>query len=268
MEHWQNGSWSGKFSLKNNKIKHPEVKFPVGANLYLGYGPIGYQTGKGETVKMQHGIAPDETNTLQLDCPDDFKTIIQLAAWFGTLGSRSRNGWGSLLIQGEDIKDTGALLAGTPEILHKASRPLNECLHLDWPHALGRDDKGLLIWRSEDFIDWQQAMKYLAEIKIAFRTKLPVNGGFQYRHLLAYPVTHHTVNSWPNQARLANQLRFKVVKHDGNYYALAFHLPTALPQKLAKKLGHLVPSEQQQCQVWQQVHRVLDGQMNRIGGAA
>jgi len=280
---WKNGTKKNWNPLE--KVCHPEVDLShignphakekayckshdkhhkISADVYLGFGPVGLRG-----LDKAPCVDPGDSNTLHVMGDDQVMQAAQLAAWFGTLGSRSRNGWGSLLIQGDGVVDVGALLDDKTEALREVSRPLDECMKLDWPHAFGSDGR-LLIWISKPFNDWQPAMKHLAETKIAFRTALPVNSGFQDRHLLAYPVTHHTVNGWGNQARLANQLRFKVVKHNGYHYALVFHLPCALPQELAKKLGHSAPSEQQQCQAWQQVHRVLDddNQMSRIGGAA
>jgi len=37
--------------LSNTKVEHPEVKFPVDAALYLGYGPVAYEKGKGGSIE-------------------------------------------------------------------------------------------------------------------------------------------------------------------------------------------------------------------------
>jgi len=269
---WEQGGF--KENLKDTKVKHPEVKFPVGSALYLGYGPINYKKGKGTVVKMPHAIAPDDTNTLRFGFPTEngLEEAVQLAAWFGALGSRSRNGWGSCQFRGTGIESSGALLHGS-EIFRKTlpnvTRPLPECLKLDWPHAFGSDNKGMLIWKTQPFDDWQQAMKRLAEIKIAFRTRLSVNGGFQDRHLLAYPVTHHNDTEWGGQARLANQIRFKVVCSRSKYVGLIYHLPCDIPSDLKKKLHH-PPSQADQLHIWQNVHHILDldDQLHRIGGVS
>ena len=144
----------------------------------------------------------------------------------------------------------------------------------EWPHAIGRDQKALLLWKTkESFGTWSDAIKELAETKIAFRTSLKFtgpSGPFALRHLLAYPVTKHSVAKWGNQSRLANQLRFKVVQQaDNRYVGLAFHLACGLPRELLEKLDknerdRLTPAYQGQ--IWQQVHRVLDQQMTRIQG--
>lgn len=43
LEHWH----AGKMTALDNdpKVTHPEVKFPVGSQLYLGYGPLIFQQG-------------------------------------------------------------------------------------------------------------------------------------------------------------------------------------------------------------------------------
>ncbi len=263
---WEQGGF--KENLKDAKAKHPEVKFPVGSALYLGYGPIGYEKGKGTVVKMPHSIAPGDTNTLRLGFPlaNNLEKSVQLAAWFGTLGSRCRNGWGSIVFAGDGIDSMARLLDGEADVARFCC-PLENCLRLDWPHAFGSDHRGMLIWKTQPFNDWQQAMKRLAEIKIAFRTHLNVNGGFQDRHLLAYPVTHHSVHEWGNQTRLSNQMRFKVVYHRNKYIGLIFHLPCDIPADLKKRLHH-PPSHTDQMRIWQKTHQVLDKELHRIGGAS
>ena len=69
---------------------HPEVKNPVGTGVYLGFGPV-------TTQSMRHAIAPDApAPTFKLRCPESeansLRKAMQLAAWFGTIGSRARNG--------------------------------------------------------------------------------------------------------------------------------------------------------------------------------
>jgi len=272
LQAWPKGNFTGQ--LKDSKVTHPEVKFPVGSALYLGYGPIGYKKGKGTVVNMSNAIAPSDSNALKLGFPAGkcLEESAQLSAWFGTLGSRSRNGWGSCQFRGKEIESIGALLHGSGicrEILQNVSRPLVDCLQLEWPHAIGTDAQGLLIWKTQAFDDWQQVMKLLAEVKIAFRTNLNVNGGFQDRHLLAYPVTHHGTELG-NQTRIANQIRFKVVCSRNKYFGLVFHLPCDIPSALKSKLKQ-PPSIEKQLRIWQQVHQILDkkdNQMHRLGGAS
>jgi len=196
----------------------------------------------------------------------------QLIHWFGTLGGRSRNGWGSFLLENE-AKKLGSIdqLNRENPILNEITRPLRQCLELEWPHALGKsDDNKLLIWKTKiSFDNWRDAMKELARIKIAFRTALKFTkpkGEVDRRHLLAYPVTHHQVNSWGNQSRLANQLRFKVIADNNQFIGIAYHLPCSIAKELYDALGHADRQwiNEQQLSVWQTVHQKLDAEMQRI----
>jgi len=235
----------------------------IDADVYLGFGPVGLR-GLGKKPCISAG----SKNNMTIAGMTGVEKAVQLAAWFGTLGSRCRNGWGSCQFRGTGIESSGALLHGSEifrETLPNVTRPLSECLRLDWPHAFGSDNQGVLIWKTQAFDDWQQAMKRLAEVKITFRTSLKVNGDFQDRHLLAYPVTHHSVHAWGNQARLANQIRFKVVCNRSKYVGLIFHLPCDIPSELKKRLHH-PPSQADQLHIWQSVHQILDNELCRLGG--
>ncbi len=151
------------------KVIHPEVKFPVGSQLYLGYGPLDFKMG----VKHSPAIKAEEKNQLTLIHPKKdaatFEQVMQLINKFGTLGGRSRNGWGSIDIQSNSVEGNHILNA-EKLLLHSITRPLSECLKLDWPHAIGTDDQGLLIWHTPERDNWQLVIKDLAQTKIKFRT--------------------------------------------------------------------------------------------------
>lgn len=244
-------------------LHHPEVKVPVQPDLYLGFGPI---TTKARRSALAAGAHAD----LRIVAPADFPLtdLTRLISWFGTLGSRSRNAWGSLIIR--DVP-----LPGKDEaLLARIAKPLDACLKQDWPHALGHDNKRLLVWRTLPCTDWREAMKELAKVKIAFRTQFKFNGGEPHRelhprHLLAYPVTKHGYANWKNTDRLANQLRFKILREGRQFIGLAFHLPCRLPDELANRLAQADRGRlrQQELEVWRAVHAVLDSKMTRLGGA-
>lgn len=148
-------------------------------------------------------------------------------------------------------------------------RDVKACLTLDWPHAIGEDAKGALVWESpKSFTDWQEAMKFLAQTKIGFRTYLGFTTGkgsqrVEARHIVAYPVTNHDVRVWGGQARLANQLRFKLFRDTaGQLRARIYHTPHKCPLPSGM-------SEAQELAVWQQIHTWLDqqGSLQRLGAA-
>lgn len=262
------------------RVQHPEVGDggrPVDAELYLGYGALEYAK---ETRSTQLGTskssgakrtAIDEKSSaeLRLMCPaeyeSDLRSALQLVGWFGTLGSRARNGWGSLQLS----ETTGAQSAmQSSDAISSYLRPLADCLKLEWPHAIGTDARGPLVWNTSPMANSRDAMRELARLKIAFRTQgAPFpnakSGDIQSRHVIAYPVTNHVVSAWGNQARLANQIRFKVIKMGmDKHVGVIVHLPCKMPDELVALLrGATIPAE---LSVWQSVHRVLDDPNNKL----
>jgi len=264
LAHWREGSCKS-WPASENRVRHPEVKDRntgqprlVGSELYLGYGPLLFQQGS-TRLKANAALQAGEDNQLKLVLPDDEQAAlaraITLAHWFGTIGGRSRNGWGSLLWQAEGNTPLAEL---TCSALEKTDclRALADCLALDWPHAIGHDDRPL-VWRSRaTFRNWREAIKFLAQTKIAFRTQFDFNTGWnsprvEPRHVLAYPVTKHSVGQWGNNARLANTLRFKLHHEPDGLRALIYHTPCkpTLPHGKVNLLD-----------TWQRVHRFLDKQ--------
>lgn len=271
LKHWHEGKltrWE-----PDNGVQHREVGRNVGAQLYLGYGPLAYDKEQRATVfkdKANAALQAGETNTLSIAWPETAISIplaLQLIDWFGTFGGRSRNGWGSLSLGLDPLSDNH-------RYLNAILRDLRACLRsdgsfvIDWPHAIGMDTRGPLIWESaQTFPDWKAAMTFLAKTKIGFRTKLNFVGGqphrqAQDRHLLAYPVTNHAIGGMSRDARLANQLRFKLFRDaQGKLRARIFHTPHASPLPMPNL---------DQLAIWQTVHQWLDAQTNlqRLGGQA
>ncbi|BCW93610.1 MAG: hypothetical protein KatS3mg007_1504 [Thermoanaerobaculum sp.] len=315
-------SWTpGKMSSWQNdpKISHPEVGMPVGAHLYLGYGPLTFKDGH-TALKAPPALSPRETATLSLYFPETVATpygnlrvgahlqlAFRLLRAFGTIGGRSRNGWGSVdcePYQEHDgaphnaVAESGASLSllELDQMLLKCSREfsrsLEDCLKLDWPHAIGVDTTGVLVWRSrKPWSSWEQAMEFIATLKIALRTGLAPftknsdlsNPVVDLRHIFAYPVTNHGVLEWSERdkmgnpkptksrklrqtERFANQLRFKVHRVQGGYVVVAVHIPHRVPDVLLRKLR---PQDQQflrseELKLWRKVHQYLDRDANLV----
>lgn len=257
---------------------HPEVKNPVGTAVYLGFGPV-------TTHSNRHAIAPDSPAvTLKLRFPaseaDTLHKTMQLVAWFGTLGSRARNGWGALHMECEGLLEFDGLCdskLADQAPLRSLTDSLTDRLAADWPHAFGLCVDGRpAVWRvvaGRDtkegkylgFNTWREVLERLAALKIGFRTQFKFNGGAPHsrvedRHVLAYPVTNHGLAGLPN-ARLASQMRFKVAKNkEGKYFGLITHLPCAMPQAFFKPANVRPPEIKHQIEVWQQVHDFLNAQ--------
>jgi len=267
---WHDGICK-KWEAGEPRVTHPEVKDrntgnarTVGAELYLGYGPLISQ--QGTQLKTGAALQAKDSNTLKIAHPeahsDELIRALTLAHWFGTIGGRSRNGWGSLAWQALD--GSPALPALSREGLQQTGcvRPLTRCLDLDWPHAIGSDGKGVLVWQGKQtFPNWREAMKFLAQTKIDFRVELGFNTGdnsprVEPRHVIAYPVTKHHVGQWGRNVRLANTLRFKLqAETDGTLRALIYHTPCkpTLPHHGIDLLD-----------TWQQVHRHLDASVQLV----
>lgn len=207
---------------------------------YLGFGPLSREQITKRAIKQ------NENALLRLACPaahaDTVRKTLHLIDAYGTLGGRSRNGWGSVAIAGDFDAST-------------VTRPWHEALTLDWAHALGCDNQGPLVWRAAARKDWTRAMLDLADVKKSLRKELPVDGKPpDERHWLAYPVTDSNVPAWGKDARLPNSLRFKVRQNTrGWYYGLVFHMPCRPPREPFDPK----PSELER--VWTKVHRHLDG---------
>lgn len=240
---------------KGPDITHPEVKQLVGAYLYLGYGPVPGRTALMPTpAKAQWTIAFEEADPAIVGA-------LQLISWFGTIGSRSRNAWGSLQLSGADLQafdesKVAPKLAGL-----RVLRPLSDCLRENWPSAIAEDDGGPRIWLSAAHFDnWQSAMKALAEEKIPLRTRFKFErpAGLEKRHLFALPVTKHPVNGESN-LRWASQLRFKVIRSAGQLKLLCFHVPAWLdPSRIGLQAAGALGQAAPQGQFWREVSNALD----------
>jgi len=255
LSQWSEGKET-QWSSQDAQVQHPNVhdrdgrQKPVGAQLYMGFGPLIYE--RGTSLKGRAAIQAAEQAELSIAFPDEHAELIihalQLMNLYGTVGGRSRNGWGSYSLehtQGEQSHNS-----------KPTSQTLAKCLSADWPHALGADSQGVLIWQTTPHKDWAGLMKTLAQIKIALRTQFVFKTGKtanpEDRHWLSYPVTNHSVTSWGNNARLPNTLRFKVrPTTDGQLVGVIFHMPHKPPAEFGSTPQTLE-------RIWRQVHTHLD----------
>lgn len=261
LSHWDEGKF--KDWPRHGTVQHPEVAAPVGSDLYLGFGPLVYDRDKRSTaLKANAAIQAGDSATLSLAVPDQHAgamgTALALMNLYGTLGGRSRNGWGSFSLTPAD-EHTPVL----PNPLQGALlQPWQDALRQDWPHAIGSDSQGPLIWQTRPFADWPQLMQELARLKVGLRTQQAFqfpqahpDGQIHDRHWLSYPVTTHKVWAWDkNNARLPNSLRFKVRPAPGDaqkVIGVVFHVPCQPPPAFQ-------PEPQSLRRVWQQVHAFLD----------
>ncbi len=255
--HLKKSEWPADATVTHLEVKNREGKpVPVGSALYQGFGPLIYDNQRRTTtLKAGAAIQAGESATLSLAVPEEYAPRIEhalsLMDRYGTLGGRSRNGWGSFSLT--PLKYTPAL-NGAPVL-----RPWNHALALDWPHAIGADETGPLIWQTKPFDGWQALMKELAIIKIGLRTQFIFATGKgaaqpEERHWLSYPVTNHSVAPWGGNARLPNSLRFKVraaPEQPQKLVGVIFHVPCLPPAAFR-------PDPQAITKTWRTVHALLD----------
>lgn len=268
-------------SIPHQEVKDRATGRPVAVStaVYLGFGPV-------TTHASRNAIAPaGNPVTFKLRCPESeaaaLRKTMQLIAWFGSIGSRARNGWGSLHIEGEGVLGLEGLCDSklaeqAPTRSLKAA--LSDRLASEWPHSVGlcADDRPA-VWRVfsertqneqnqtifKGFKDWKSVLERLAELKIGFRTQFKLNSGAPHnmvedRHVLAYPITNHALAGLPN-ARLASQMRFKVNRNkEGKYFGLITHLPCAMPRAFFDRSTVTQLPVNDQIDVWSQVHAFLN----------
>lgn len=261
LSRWDAGKLTSWKSI--GTVTHPEVKnkegqiVSVGSDLYLGYGPLTFQNGT--ALKKNAAIQSGEEALFSLAFPEEYTQELETALWlvdrYGTLGGRSRNGWGSLTLTPADDKTTVL----KDSLGTHLARDWQQALALDWPHAIGSDGSPL-IWQTEACTDWQAVMKRLAEIKISLRTQFTFTTGKdaaapEERHWLSYPVTNHNIKTWREREkgdfRLPNSLRFKIRQDEnGKMRGVIFHVPCKPPVQFR-------PDNKELKTVWQQVHQYL-----------
>ena len=264
--------WPKQFA---NVTTTRDCKGKVSSDLYLGFGPILAPSRKKsrKSVALAHkAIQPSQKATLSIrarGCGDEEQCLVdamRLAHLFGTLGSRSRNGWGSLHARPIEEADRRPLC----QLLAAVTRPLDGCLSSDWASALGADERGrLLVWvTKEPMTDWEAAVDQFARILVAVRRvakdyhpSRPANG-LNGIHLLGYPAGNKwKLTAWGDDRRLASQLKFKLVCLEGHLKGIVFHTPCDIPKPLKDKLKD--PNDidwlrNNQVSVWQAVHKWLD----------
>ncbi len=287
---WPGGAMEYVPTTKNGKGS-------VRSDVYLGFGPVSPEKKKeGRPITIRGAIGTDQEAVLRF-LPErlyklkpsdadmsDLHDTVQLMAWFGTLGSRSRNGWGALALSAKpDTPQVSAWPSKADALLTRVGRKWTDCLQLDWPHALGYAGGVPLIWISQPYQDWRQALGCLANIRVEIRSVAksfsgPENiGGI---HLLSYPAgdkwtLRQLSKGQPRrenqEGRLATQLRFKVVNTPGGkVVAMVFHMPHRFPDELMGRLstGQQTWLRANEQAVWQEIHSVLNrsSRLDPLGG--
>ncbi|NCC26004.1 MAG: hypothetical protein EOM25_12555 [Deltaproteobacteria bacterium] len=265
------------FSVKDTlpsigKIEHPEVKgksgnpIMVDRLLYLGYGPVNQEKVNGKyTLVTRRFIQPGSKAAFSLHIPKTQKKTLEqtlsLVHLLGTIGGRSRNGYGSLALSGGGFHPT---LDQSASLEFKA---VMTDQGRKYPHALGRDDQGLLCWEYTAGKTWEDVFRVFSELYMKTRTSLPFTkkDELESRHILGYPAgRNHKVSAWgDNNGRMPSQLRLMIKRNELNQIVgRILHLPHPVPKPWDEKNGG------RELEVWKKVHTFLDNQkeLRRWGG--
>lgn len=252
LDEWKPGKLAPCSLPAQQPIYHPEVqktKCRVDPCLYLGYGPLTAKSGR-------KAISADESNRLHVSLPESEAGLVgcalRLMHRWGTVGSRSRNGWGSYIL--EPIGEDSETLFNNPDSADPLRR-WQDCLLWDWPHAIGKDDTGPLVWTTKEHPNWATLMRTLAIVKVGVLTMFVFSqrgAQLECRHWLSYPVTNHNFSKW-EKFRLPNSLRFKVQRTSAGLVGLIFHVPHFPPPKFEARSHETVIRS-----TWQTVHNLLD----------
>lgn len=248
----------------------------VPVDLYVGYGPI--QRSRGSST-IRTAIDPEVRARLRFLLPrersDEIEKTLTLIHWFGAVGSRARNGWGSIQLRPNGETPPLPPLRRSDPLLNEVSRNWRECQKLDWPHAIGSDDHGPLIWCTEEFGNWRQAIGTLANVRLAVRREAKKirnpGGSAAALHYLGYPAGTGKQNPWAldvggerDKLRLASPLRFKVVPSDvGRVRGIVFYLPCAIPAAFLDELRNAsdrawLRDPENLANAWTAIHKTLN----------
>jgi CRISPR-associated protein Cmr1 len=253
---------------EGNIIRHDEVKnrhgnpMNIDRFLYLGYGPIARagvlkNEGKGAFIPGQifKLFVTSQENVLR-----SLHTTINCLQFFGAIGGRSRNGWGSFSVHTDKIP-----VSSDNQLFQQIAVDWQICFSCDFPHRLGLQGQQALLWRCQNrHNDWEGVMNELAEIYLKVRLAHSFQGGGphttpQARHALGYPSgNRHGVTSWDNGGRHGSALRLIVRKEADGHRGYILHLPHLFSKKMWPN------GKQQQVEIWRKVHTDLDKLCRRV----
>ncbi len=253
-----------------SSIRHPEVPQPVNALAYLGgMGIWEWQRSQRKFLAKRSYFSVGSFEVI-ISFPEteisQLSPALRLFKKFGTLGSRSRNAFGSVTVKSEKIILTESIQL----------QEWKDLFRFDYPNGLGADKSGLLAWQSKRIFEkWEDAMHLLAESYVSLRTKSnplfafptestphrnPLN-----RHLLGYPITKHNVEmrGWGKNGRHASGLRFALkpdLKDPSKLRIIALHVPHAFAKEMMSERNGWPVTKQQD--IWAEVHRSFDQNIN------
>ncbi|MDN5938442.1 MAG: hypothetical protein L0H83_07240 [Salinisphaera sp.] len=262
LDKWQRGTLAGGWP-EVGKIENGKAS--VDAGLYLGYGAVEYDKNtKGTKLTHAPAIDANQSATLRIGWRNDedgqppqgadaLSPALALMNRYGTIGGRSRNGWGSYALESDTLP---------PLETHACLIEWREALRDSWAQGIGRDEEGSLVWRTESGENWQPVMKSLARLRSDLNQQFRSSSD---RSLLSWPVTKKELPGWGSNDRLPNSLRFKVVEKQGQLHGLVFHVPCRPKDDSDNNLWGKHPYDQAGLErLWARVHQQLDQNFPRV----
>ncbi len=218
----------------------PALKNPSPNEIYIGYGPVqSRQVRSAIPIEQKVKISLILANSAD---EEEIRNLICLCNQFATLGSRAKNGWGSVSIHGNGMNGNCPL----------PTKHWQSALKLDWPHALGTDNAGKpLIWKTTQQDDWRRLMSIFSSFR---KEKINKAAGKTLRPYVSYPVTNN--NTFTQDYRLPSQLIFKAKRESGKYIGYIAHFPHCLPEKSIPDV--------QLIEMWEHIHNVFDEKGNGL----
>lgn len=227
---------------KDNILQIPKLngeKQNINAFIYLGYGPISSKEG------FVNFITPGERVTLYIEFPKKAKemvlNVLHHAHYFGSIGSRSRNGWGAFTFTSNKYDFSEPVEIKTTTIQ-------NSFCDKHYPWTFAKDQNGILCWETACFKDWKQVIREIAKLYATLRYNTQSLKSINNRAILGLPLKN--AKSIKGTDRIPKQLRMTVNKCSEGLKGLFYHLPYMTPVKLNV--------DNSQNELWKDIHKVLD----------
>ncbi len=210
-----------KDDIKFGNVLNPSTECSVEAASYLGYGVIEMKkinTPDGRPKRIakitRKCVQPNSRLTLSIDIPSEYKEdMIQTLYYidlFGTIGSKSKNGFGSIAVKpiGFDFKKCAPRYENIEEIMYNGKH---------YSNSLVSDDTGALMWRTNKVEnDYSKIMNILCDNYITVKSWLKEEVP-KWKNLFGFA---------EKQSRLPALITLKVRKRsDGKYDGLFIFLP-------------------------------------------
>lgn len=227
------------WTLQTTKpIERPNLE-----QVYLGFGPI-------TNGAVRNAIPIEHKANLVLILDNDVnEEEIHQTLWlcnqFATLGSRCKNGWGSISISGINLSDK-----------HREITPykqIKDALSKNWAHGVGIDNNGKsLIWKTSAKSTWHELIRDFYRIR---KERINKAVAADERPIISYPVTKN--NAFGSNYRLPSQFLFKVRREGEKLTGYVVHMPHQLPNQNI--------SESQLISIWEKIHKSLDASSSGLG---